>query len=85
MSAETPVQTLRLRVTAEPDPGALARVLERFQILNVVPRRVVAEFGLRGEIHIQVDVSGLPELRIEQIAARVAQHPCVLNAFWHRI
>ena len=85
MPADTPVQTVRLRVTAEPDPGALARVLERFQTLNIVPRRVTAEFGLRGEIHIQVDVSGIPEPRIEQIASRVAQHPCVLNAFWHRI
>ena len=30
----------RLRVTAEADLGALSRVLERFQNLNVVPRRV---------------------------------------------
>ena len=45
MSLEIPDQQsaalLRLRVTAEADLGALSRVLERFQNLNVVPRRVV--------------------------------------------
>jgi hypothetical protein len=35
---------LRLRVLAEADSGALMRVLERFQNLGVLPRRVIAEF-----------------------------------------
>ena len=34
---------LRLRVVADADPGALGRVLEPFQNLNTLPRRVVAE------------------------------------------
>ena len=45
MSAQSPfVDTsalLRLRVTAEADLGALSRVLERFQNLNVVPRTAI--------------------------------------------
>ncbi len=39
---------LHLRVSAEPDPGVLARVLERFQNLNVVPRRVLADWATTG-------------------------------------
>ena len=45
---------LRLRVVAEADPGALARVLERFQNLNVLPRNVVAELGIADTCHIQI-------------------------------
>ena len=44
-SLPKPSALLRLRVTAEADLGALSRVLERFQNLNIVPRRVVAEMG----------------------------------------
>lgn len=36
---------LHLRIPAEPDPGVLARVLERFRHLNVTPRRALAEVG----------------------------------------
>lgn len=74
---------LRLRVVAEADPGALARVLERFQNLNVLPRRVVAEFGSTGAFHIQVDVLGIPEALLTLIAEKIGQVPSVLNAHWH--
>jgi hypothetical protein len=74
---------LRLRVVAEADPGALARVLERFQNLNVLPRRVVAEFGSTGAFHIQVDVLGVPEPMLTLITEKIAQVPSVLNAHWH--
>jgi hypothetical protein len=75
---------LRLRVTAEADPGAVARVLERFQNLNILPRRVIAEFGTGDVLHVQVDIAGMDEDRLNCIAAKIAQVPCVLNAFWHR-
>jgi hypothetical protein len=74
---------LRLRVVAEADPGALARVLERFQNLNVLPRRVVAEFGSHGAFHIQVDVLGVSEAMLTLITEKIAQVPSVLNAHWH--
>ena len=76
---------LRLRVTAEADPGAVARVLERFQNLNIVPRRVIAEFGTGDILHVQVDISGMDEEHLTCIAAKIAQVPCVLNAFWHHV
>lgn len=52
-------QVLHLRVAAEPDPGVLARLLERFQNLNVLPRRVVADWATTGPLHIEVHVLGL--------------------------
>ena len=76
---------LRLRVVADADPGAIARVLERFQNLNVLPRRVAAEFGIGDIVHIEVDVFGVPEPQMELIAAKVRQSTCVSNAFWHRL
>jgi len=74
---------LRLRVVAEADPGALARVLERFQNLNVLPRKVVAESGIAGALYIEVDVAGVPEETVNLIAAKLGQVPCVLKAYWH--
>jgi hypothetical protein len=74
---------LRLRVATEADPNALARVLAHFQSLNITPRRIVAEFATTGVMHVQVDVSGLPEARLTIIAAKIAQAVPVLNAYWH--
>jgi hypothetical protein len=65
MSSAT-VSLFRLQVLADADPGAIARVIERFQNLNVLPRRVIAEFGIDETIHIQVDVCGLPEEQIKR-------------------
>lgn len=76
---------LRLRVVANADPGALARVLERFQILNIVPRRVSAEFGTNDILHVQVDVFGLPEDQLSLITGKIRQAPCVVSAYWHRV
>lgn len=83
MASPQELALLRLRVVAEADPGALARVIERFQNLNVLPRRVVAEFGSTGAFHIQVDVLGVPEPMLTLITEKIAQVPSVLNAHWH--
>lgn len=77
-------QVLYLRVAAEADPGALSRVLERFQNLNLTPRRVVAEWGTNDVLHVQVDIAGVSEERVSLIAAKLAQVPSILNAYWHR-
>ncbi len=75
MSVENPTpqtfSVLRLRVTAEADLGALSRVLERFQNLNIVPRRVVAEMGTGETLHIQVDIVGMAEERLTRITAKL--------------
>ena len=75
----------RLRVVADADPSALARVVERFQNLNVLPRRVVAEFGTNETLHIQVDVFGLSEQQLTLIAAKIAQATSISNVYWHRM
>jgi hypothetical protein len=75
----------RLRVVADADPGAIARVLERFQNLNVLPRRVTAEFGTNDTLHIQVDIFGLPTEQLTRIAAKIGQTPSIVNAYWHRV
>ncbi len=75
----------RLRVVAEADPGALARVLARFQNLNVMPRRVIAEYGSPDKLYIQVDVFGLPERSASLIADKVRQDVHIINAYWHPV
>lgn len=76
---------LRLRVVADADPTALARVLERFQNLNVIPRRVTAEFGTNDILHIAVDVCGLPEDQLALIASKICQAPSIIDAHWYRV
>lgn len=75
---------LRLRVVTEADPGAIARVLERFQNINVLPRRVVVEHGTNGSLHFQVDVTGLSEQMLTLIALKISQVPTVSHVHWHR-
>lgn len=76
---------LRLRVVAEADSGALMRVLERFQNIGVLPRRVIAEFTTTESMSIQVDIAGIDEGRITLIAAKIGQIPCVSQAYWHYV
>jgi len=75
----------RLRVVADADPSAIARVVERFQNLNIVPRRVTAEFSSNDLLHIEVDVCGLTDEQLARIAAKILQAPCIVNAYWHRL
>ena len=79
------VSLFRLRVLADADPGVLARVIERFQNINILPRRIIAEFGVDETIHIQVDICGLPEDQIQRIATKLRQATSIVNAYWHRI
>lgn len=74
---------LRVRVVAEADLGALSRVIERFQNLNVVPRRVVAEMGSGDVLHIQVDVVGMTEERLSLIVAKLNQSLSIRDAHWY--
>jgi (p)ppGpp synthase/HD superfamily hydrolase len=77
------VRLLRLRVVADAEPGALARVIERFQNLNVIPRRVIAEMGTSDLLYIQVDIVGLTEDRMTLIASKIQQVTSVIDSFWH--
>jgi len=75
----------RLQVVADADPGAIARVVERFQNLNIIPRRLSAEFSSNDLLHIEVDVCGIPDEQLALIAGKIRQAPCILDAHWHRL
>lgn len=74
---------LCLRVTTDDHPCALGRVFGYFQNLNVVPRRVIAEFAINSVMHIHVDVTGLSEGRLSLICAKIRQSISTSNAYWH--
>jgi hypothetical protein len=79
------VSRRRLQVLADVDPGAIARVVERFQNLNIVPRRITAEFSSNDMLHIQVDVCGIPDEQLTLITGKIRQASCIINAYWHRL
>jgi hypothetical protein len=85
MDTSQPYSRRRLQVVADADPGAIARVVERFQNLNIVPRRVTAEFSSSDVLHIEVDVCGLPDEQLALLAGKIRQAPCIVNAYWHRL
>lgn len=73
----------RLQVVADADPGAIARVVERFQNLNIIPRRVIAEFSSTDLLHIEVDICGVPDEQLMLIVAKIRQATSVVNAYWY--
>jgi hypothetical protein len=85
MDTPEPYSRRRLQVVADCDPGAIARVVERFQNLNIVPRRLTAEFASNDLLHIEVDVCGLSDEQLALIAAKIRQAPCIVNVYWHRL
>jgi hypothetical protein len=78
---------LRLHVVADSDPGTLIRVLERFQNLNISPRRVIAEAAAVGTQHIEIeiDIGDLPPQTLTLITAKLRQCIFVQNAHWHPV
>ena len=76
---------LRVRVTTDGDPSVLTRLLGYLQNLNVTPRQLDAAFGTDARMHLALDVFGLAEERVALITAKIGQHPCVLNAYWHHL
>jgi hypothetical protein len=83
--SSTLVSVLHLRVTTDSDPGGIARVLERFQNLNVLPRKVSAEWATTGLMHIEVQIAGMPEEMLTLIAAKLNSVPSIVNAYWYRL
>ena len=61
MDTSQPHSRQRLQVITDADPGAIARVIERFQNLNIIPQRVVAEFSSNDLLYIEVDVCGMAD------------------------
>jgi hypothetical protein len=53
--------------------------------LNIVPRRVSAEFGIDDRLHIEVDVCGVSPAQLALIAGKIGQSPTIHHARWHRL
>jgi hypothetical protein len=64
---------LRLRVVADADPSAIALVADRLGNLNVLPRRLTAALGINEILHITVDVMGVSEVQMTQIAGEIRE------------
>jgi hypothetical protein len=84
MSSEE-LYLLRLRIVADADPITLVRVLDRFQNLNVMPRKVTAELCTTGLYHVEVDVFGISEDTLRMIAGKLCETTCIRTAHWYRI
>ena len=73
---------LRLKAIVEADPGALVRLLQLFQIRNIVPRAVRARrLGLEYiEAEIEFDDAELTADTLRLIAAKAQELPITLAA-----
>jgi hypothetical protein len=85
MDSSQPYSRRRLQIVADSDPGAIARVVERLQNLNIVPRRLSAEFSSNDLLHIEVDVCGIPDEQLILIIGKIRQATTIVNAYWYRL
>lgn len=85
MVSPVTVSRRRLQVVADADPGAIARVVERFLNLNIIPRRLTAEFSSNDLLYIEVDVCGIADEQLALIAAKIRQATSIVNARWSRL
>jgi hypothetical protein len=74
---------LRLRVVADADPSVITAVCQRFQNLNILPRRICAEFGIDDRVNIEIDVCGVTTDQLSLIAGKISQSPSIHHAHWH--
>ena len=63
------------------DPSSLARVIELFSILSLVPETVQSRRldGAPDELRIDVVVSGISQQKAQHLQVRIGQFPCVHN------
>ncbi len=83
MYLDESVSLLQLRVVADADLSAISAVIQRFQNLTVLPRRISAEFGIDDRLHIEVDICGMREEQLSLIANKIEQSPSIHNARWY--
>jgi hypothetical protein len=53
--------------------------------LNIIPRRISAEFSSNELLYIEVDVCGNPDEQLALIAAKIRHATSIVNAYWHRV
>jgi hypothetical protein len=86
MRPDEPFHLLRLQVVADADPSAISLVVQRFQNLNIIPRRLCAEFGINDLLYIEVDLCGVTTEQLSLIASKIGESPSIHRAHWsHRL
>ena len=82
---QTPVGDARVRyhfaIRTALDPSSLARVIELFSILSLVPETVQSRRldGASDELRIDVVVGGISQQKAQHLQVRIGQFPCVHN------
>jgi ACT domain-containing protein len=67
-------------VVVQPDPGALARVLEPFAKLGVVPSAVNSRlYAEAGQLVIDIQIPGMAEDQARKIARQIGSFPITLR------
>lgn len=81
VSRQAQVAPWRIKLIAEADPGALARVLQPIQGLNIVPRSLRAvRLGVEWlEIEVQIEAAELTNEALRLVAAKLGQLPAVMT------
>jgi hypothetical protein len=85
MDSSLPLSRRRLQIVADADPGAIARVVERLQNLNIVPRRLTAEFSSNDLLYIEVELCGIPDEQLMLIIGKIRQSTSIVDAHWYRL
>lgn len=70
----------RLRAIAESDPGAVIRVLQQFQVRDIVPSNVRARPLGSAFIDIEVEVSEIAAEMFRVVVAKINELPSVVTA-----
>lgn len=74
-----------LAVVVRPDPGALARVIEPFAKLGVIPLSVNSRlYADVGELVIDIQIAGMAEDQGHKIASQIRSFPITLHAMTGR-
>lgn len=67
-------------VVVQPDPGALARVLEPFAKLGLIPLSINSRLFAKAEqLSIDIQITGLTEEQGLRIANQIGSFPVTLN------
>jgi len=79
---QLPASRWRLKVIAEADPGAIARILQPFQSLNIVPFsvRVDRVGNAYLEVGVEITAGDLLSDVFQSIVAKLGQVPSVVAA-----
>jgi hypothetical protein len=72
----------RLHFEADTDPSGLACLLVQLQNRNLVPRKILAEWGASDRMHVEIDIADITEAIDRLMVAKMREMTCVIDAHW---